>query len=69
VPTVPLAKIIGPLKLNSPGTTKTHALANNSPAIDAAPDDVNCPAIDQRGVARPQGTLCDIGAFEKEVTP
>ncbi|MFN8372910.1 MAG: choice-of-anchor Q domain-containing protein [Anaerolineae bacterium] len=24
----------------------------------------NCPATDQRGIARPQGAACDIGAFE-----
>src|SRR5258706_9871081 len=33
------------------------------PAIDAG-NDANCPATDQRGVIRPQGTYCDIGAFE-----
>ncbi|HFC11545.1 MAG TPA: hypothetical protein ENJ56_01780 [Anaerolineae bacterium] len=34
----------------------------NSPAIDAAVG--RCPATDQRGVARPQGKACDIGAYE-----
>jgi hypothetical protein len=37
-----------------------------SPAIDASPVGGDCPAEDQRGIARPQGALCDIGAFEKE---
>jgi parallel beta-helix repeat protein len=64
-PAVPLGKIIGPLK-NNGGPTKTRALPNNSPALDAAPDDAGCPATDQRGVARPQGPLCDIGAYEKQ---
>jgi hypothetical protein len=37
-----------------------------SSAIDAG-DDGLCPATDQRGVTRPQGAHCDIGAFEKEL--
>jgi parallel beta-helix repeat protein len=69
VPTESLPKIIGPLKLNAPGATKTHALATNSPAIDAIPAaDPGCVGTptDQRGVTRPQGADCDIGAFEKD---
>jgi len=45
------------------GPTLTHALLAGSPAIDAA-DDTVCPATDQRGVARPQGAGCDVGAYE-----
>ena len=56
---------LGPLADNG-GPTKTHALLPGSPAIDAG-DDSKCPAIDQRGVARPQGARCDIGALEVEV--
>jgi len=26
---------------------------------------VSCPAVDQRGAARPQGVACDIGAVER----
>lgn len=37
-----------------------------SPALDAA-DDSACPAQDQRGISRPQGTHCDIGAVEVTV--
>jgi hypothetical protein len=48
------------------GPTETHALLPGSPAIGAA-DDAACPAADQRGVSRPQGTHCDIGAFESEL--
>ena len=33
------------------------------PAIDAAAA-ATCPAVDQRGVARPQGGGCDAGAVE-----
>ncbi|MDM8531302.1 choice-of-anchor Q domain-containing protein [Anaerolineales bacterium HSG25] len=47
------------------GLNKTHALSSDSPAIDMG-DNLLCPAIDQRGVRRPQpiGANCDIGAFE-----
>src|SRR5215213_824030 len=45
------------------GGTKTMALPNASPAVGAG-NNATCPAADQRGVARPQGTRCDIGAFE-----
>ena len=44
------------------GPTQTMALTLGSPAIDAYT--ANCPATDQRGVSRPQGFRCDIGAFE-----
>jgi len=53
---------IGPLASNN-GPTQTHALLPGSPAIDAAYN-INCPATDQRGIARPYGAGCDIGAFE-----
>ena len=53
---------------NNGGPTLTHALLAGSPAIDAA-DNAVCPATDQRGVARPQGPGCDIGAFELEGAP
>ncbi len=54
--------LLGPLQ-NNGGATPTHALLAGSPAIDAG-DDVGCPATDQRGIARPQGAHCDIGAYE-----
>src|SRR5205807_55031 len=43
------------------GPTWTHALLGGSPAIDAG---AGCEAADQRGFVRPQGSACDIGAFE-----
>jgi hypothetical protein len=45
------------------GPTQTAALGVGSPAVNAA---LTCPVsgVDQRGVARPQGAACDIGAFE-----
>ncbi|MBX3010484.1 MAG: hypothetical protein KF832_03215 [Caldilineaceae bacterium] len=47
------------------GATATHALPLNSPAIDGVPV-ASCGVVnqDQRGVGRPQGAACDIGAFE-----
>ena len=39
------------------------ALLFGSAAIDAG-DNAVCPATDQRGVTRPQGGQCDVGAFE-----
>lgn len=56
---------LGPLADNG-GSTWTHALLPGSPAIDEGDDDV-CLAADQRGVARPQGAACDIGAYELDV--
>ena len=53
---------LGPLAANG-GSTLTHLPAATSPAIDAA-DPGACPATDQRGVARPVGPRCDIGAVE-----
>ena len=52
--------MLGPLAENG-GLTPTHALLAGSPAIDAAGA---CTGTDQRGVVRPQGTACDMGAFE-----
>ena len=47
------------------GPTLTHLLGIGSPAVDAA-DAAACPPFDQRGVIRPQGAGCDIGAVELE---
>jgi large repetitive protein len=56
-----------PLAANG-GPTMTMALKAASPAIDhGGTAATGCPATDQRGVARPQGPACDIGAFEKRV--
>jgi len=50
------------------GPTKTIGLAPGSPAVDAIPaGSSGCGTtitVDQRGVQRPQGTRCDIGAYE-----
>ncbi len=60
----PAALALGPLA-NNGGPTQTHALLPGSSAVDAG---VTCPppALDQRGVARPQGAGCDSGSFERE---
>jgi len=55
------------LKKNG-GPTLTHALKDDSPAIDAG-DDPDCPNVDQRGLGRQDvpgiGTaICDAGAYE-----
>ena len=55
---------LGPLADNG-GRTFTHALLDGSPAIDVA-DGAACPPTDQRGVVRPQGPGCDMGAYEAE---
>lgn len=48
------------------GPTQTMALPAGSPAVNSAnPQD--CVATDQRGVARPQGPRCDIGAYELKI--
>jgi len=60
---------LGTLQFNG-GLTRTHAIAPGSPAVDAGnpggcTDDLGAPlANDQRGVHRPYGSHCDIGAFE-----
>jgi CSLREA domain-containing protein len=59
-----LNALLGPLQ-NNGGSTKTHALPNNSPALETG-DDAACEAVDQRGISRPQGLHCDMGAFETE---
>jgi hypothetical protein len=45
----------------------TEALQTGSPAIDQLPDPAPCVAgstVDERGVSRPQGAACDLGAYE-----
>jgi hypothetical protein len=54
---------LGALRDNG-GPTKTHALLPGSLAIDNASTDEDCPAEDQRGLTRPTGSFCDIGAYE-----
>lgn len=55
---------LGPLQNNGNGTL-IMALLPGSPALNAG-DIAACPAFDQRGVSRPQGEGCDIGAYETQ---
>lgn len=57
-----LSRGLGPLQDNG-GSTLTHALLGNSHAIDGGSLD-GTPVRDQRGVIRPAGAACDIGAYE-----
>ena len=62
--TLDVALILDPLA-NNGGFTQTHALVNDSPAIDSG--DSNAAAeldTDQRGANRVEGAAVDIGAFE-----
>jgi hypothetical protein len=54
--------LLGPLQDNG-GFANTMALGAGSPAIDAGLQ-AACPPRDERGVARPQGAGCDVGAYE-----
>ena len=54
---------LGPLGLHG-GPVPTIAPGAASAAIDAEPTGGACPATDARGVARPQGSACDAGAYE-----
>jgi len=58
--------LLQPLALNG-GSTLNHALAPGSPALDVVPIAQCSVSDDQRFVSRPQGTSCDVGAFEREV--
>jgi len=57
--------LLGSLADNG-GPTKTHALLEGSPAIDAGSTSPFAVDVDQRNVARPQGSRRDIGAFERQ---
>ena len=62
-----LNPMVGPLSDNG-GTTLTVPLLSNSPALDTMTGP-NCPDRDQRGVLRPVGAACDIGAYEGVPVP
>lgn len=53
---------LGPLADNG-GPSPTMAISAASPAFNAAAA-ASCPPTDQRGVGRPQGGGCDVGAYE-----
>jgi hypothetical protein len=55
-------ELLEPLAENG-GPTPTHAPYSWSAAIDRG-DDAACPDVDQRGMPRPVGAHCDVGAVE-----
>jgi hypothetical protein len=61
---------LGRLRLNRSGPDgpkgrgETHKIAPGSPAHNAGP--ANCGPVDQRGLGRPVGPRCDIGAYERK---
>jgi PKD repeat protein len=61
------AALSGPARLaeldDYGGNVLTYALLPGSPAVDAGAA-ASCAEVDGRGVSRPQGTACDLGAFE-----
>ncbi|MBI3241541.1 MAG: CSLREA domain-containing protein [Chloroflexi bacterium] len=58
----PVNPLLGVLQDNG-GQTLTHALLAGSPARDTGTN-TDCPSTDQRSTLRPQGTVCDKGAYE-----
>ncbi len=48
---------------NNGGPTQTMPIGPGSNALDMGTN-AGCPGTDQRGITRPQGTACDIGAYE-----
>jgi len=65
--------LLAPLAFTGTGflteKTTTHALLPGSPARDAGVCAEDTPASDQRGVSRPQGAACDMGAVEMQPGP
>jgi hypothetical protein len=60
---------LGPLQ-NNGGPTDTMLPAADSPVLDSGKrNDGACGGLDQRGVPRPQGAGCDIGAVERANGP
>ena len=57
---------LGPLKDNG-GSALTHAITRGSAAFNAIPEPMCQLGEDERGVTRPQGNACDVGAFELEL--
>ena len=62
--------LLAPLAFNG-GPTRTHLLGVRSPARDAGnpatpgSTSIACRPTDQRGVTRPVGARCDLGATEQ----
>ncbi len=64
----PIDPRLGPLQDNGgpsgpTGPALSHGLRPGSPALDTG-NPASCAPVDQRGLPRPVGPICDIGAFE-----
>jgi predicted outer membrane repeat protein len=64
--------LLEPLALNG-GPTRTHAIPSFSPAAEASATclpfgSLLALGVDQRGEPRPQGAVCDLGAFEAVIS-
>ena len=59
--------VLGALGANG-GSTRTCALGSGSSALNSGTS-TGAPATDQRGIARPQGSGVDMGAYEAVPTP
>ena len=57
--------LLGALAFNGGPGMQTLALQAGSPALAVG---LGCPAVDERGVARPPGH-CDLGAFQRSAAP
>jgi hypothetical protein len=64
---IDVAPLLGPLQDNG-GSTPTMVPLVGSPAVDRIPGTagIDFPSTDQRGIARPQGSMADCGAVEVE---
>jgi hypothetical protein len=58
--------LLGPLAVNG-GLGRTQLLLPGSPAINTG-SNATCDSVDERGVNRPQGPICDVGAVEQSPT-
>ena len=63
---LPFTAITLPALANNGGPTMTHSLPLGNPAIGVNATCAGAQLTDQRGVARPQGSGCDSGAFEAD---
>jgi hypothetical protein len=62
---VPAAQLDLAAPASNGGGTANHMPGPASVALDTALA-IHCPATDQRGIARPQGSACDVGAVERQ---
>ena len=64
---LPIDEVLDAELRNNGGPTRTHALVQNSPAIDAGDNSaIDSQSIDQRGLQRIANGIVDIGAIEFE---